>query len=178
MVQLLTDICVMTGLSLPMSITNQELQWFCQWDYAGFSQWRYTYMYGHIDTLHPISDALVKCNNSVFSWSNVVRVQLLVYASQAHSMLTNASQFTGWTVWRKNRNITTHFQLMYPPTHSTHIIELLGIQRPINLHSMITSSNGNNFCVTAQRPVTRSFDVFFDLRLNKRLSKQSWSRWF
>ena len=25
----------------------------------------------------------------------------------------------------------------------------------------------------AQRPVTRSFDVFFDLRLNKRLSKQS-----
>ena len=26
----------------------------------------------------------------------------------------------------------------------------------------------------AQRPVTRSFDVFFDLRLDKRLSKQSW----
>ena len=25
-----------------------------------------------------------------------------------------------------------------------------------------------------QRPVTRGFDVFFDLRLNKRLSKQSW----
>ena len=26
----------------------------------------------------------------------------------------------------------------------------------------------------AQRPVARSFDVFFDLRLNKLLSKQSW----
>ena len=26
---------------------------------------------------------------------------------------------------------------------------------------------------SAQRPVTRSFDVSFDLRLNKRLSKQS-----
>ena len=26
----------------------------------------------------------------------------------------------------------------------------------------------------AQRPVTRGFNVFFDLRLNKRLSKQSW----
>ena len=25
----------------------------------------------------------------------------------------------------------------------------------------------------AQRPVTRSFDIFFDLRLNNRLSKQS-----
>ena len=52
---------------------------------------------------------------------------------------------------------------------------------------MMTSSNRNIFRVTghlcgeftgpgefpAQRPVTRSFDVFFDLRLNKRLRKQS-----
>ena len=30
----------------------------------------------------------------------------------------------------------------------------------------------------AQRPVTRSFHVFFDLRLNKLLSKQSWGWWF
>ena len=30
----------------------------------------------------------------------------------------------------------------------------------------------------AQRPVTRSFDVFSDLRLNKQLCKQSWGRWF
>ena len=30
----------------------------------------------------------------------------------------------------------------------------------------------------AQRPVSRSFDVFFDLCLNKRLSKQSWGWWF
>ena len=30
----------------------------------------------------------------------------------------------------------------------------------------------------AQRSVTRSFDVFFDLRLNKRLSKQPWGWWF
>ena len=54
---------------------------------------------------------------------------------------------------------------------------------------MMTSSNGNIFSVTgplcgeftdefsAQRPVTRSFDIFFDLRLNKRLSKQSWGWW-
>ena len=56
---------------------------------------------------------------------------------------------------------------------------------------MTTSSNGNIFRVTGplcgeftghrwiprtQRPVTRSFDVFFDLRQNKRLSKQSWLR--
>ena len=29
-----------------------------------------------------------------------------------------------------------------------------------------------------QRPVTRSFDAFFDLCLNERLSKQSWGWWF
>ena len=60
------------------------------------------------------------------------------------------------------------------------------------MRSMMTSSNGNVFRVTGplcgeftgpgefptQRPVTRSFDVFFDLRLNKRLSKQPWGWWF
>ena len=57
---------------------------------------------------------------------------------------------------------------------------------------MMTSSNGNIFCVAghlcgdflttgelpSQMPATRSFDVFFYLRLNKRLSIQSWRRWF
>ena len=61
----------------------------------------------------------------------------------------------------------------------------------ISRHVMMTSSNGNIFRVTGplcgeftgpgefptQRPVTRSFDVFFDLRLNKRLSKQPWGWW-
>ena len=28
------------------------------------------------------------------------------------------------------------------------------------------------------RPVTRSFDIFFGLRLNEQLSKQSWGWWF
>ena len=51
---------------------------------------------------------------------------------------------------------------------------------------MMTSSNGNIFRVTgplcgefpAQRPVPRSFDVFFDLHLNKMLSKQLRGWWF
>ena len=56
----------------------------------------------------------------------------------------------------------------------------------------MTSSNGNIFRVAghlcweftdprwipAQRPVTRSFDVFYDLHPNKRLSKQWWGWWF
>ena len=55
-----------------------------------------------------------------------------------------------------------------------------------DLYNTMTSSNGNIFRVRGllcgefptQRPVTRSFDVFFDLRLNKRLSKQPWGWWF
>ena len=46
----------------------------------------------------------------------------------------------------------------------------------------MTSSYGNIFRETAicagNSPGTRSFDVFFDLRLYKRLSKQSWGWWF
>ena len=58
--------------------------------------------------------------------------------------------------------------------------------------NMMTSSNGNIFRITGhlcgeftgprwippQRSVTWNFDVFFDLRLNKQLSKQSWGWWF
>ena len=36
---------------------------------------------------------------------------------------------------------------------------------------------GNPLVTDGQRPVTRSFDVFFDLRLNKRLSTQPRRRW-
>ena len=57
---------------------------------------------------------------------------------------------------------------------------------------MMTSSNGNIFRITGHlcgkftgprwishtRPVTRSFDVFFDMHPNKRLSKQWWDWWF
>ena len=57
---------------------------------------------------------------------------------------------------------------------------------------IMTSSNGNIFRVTglcavhttvtgefpSQKPVTQIFDVFFDLRPNKRSSKESWGWWF
>ena len=76
------------------------------------------------------------------------------------------------TVWAEKRRIITF----------CHIRDM-----PILPLSMMTSSNGNIFRVTSllcgeslatgefpsQRPLTRGFDVFFDLRLKKRLSKQS-----
>ena len=67
-----------------------------------------------------------------------------------------------------------------------------GSSGDLEISNMVTSLNGTIFHVTgplcgeftgpgefpAQRPVTQSCDVFFDLRLNKRLSKQPWGRWF
>ena len=54
--------------------------------------------------------------------------------------------------------------------------------------NMMTSSNGSIFRVTGHLcgeftghrwiPRTKASDVFFDLRLNERLSKQSWGWWF
>ena len=77
--------------------------------------------------------------------------------------------------------------------HITHAMPQNVPGRILGALFMMTSSNGNIFRVTGplwgeligyrwisppQRPVTRNFDVFFDLRLNKRLSKQSWGWWF
>ena len=84
--------------------------------------------------------------------------------------------------------------LLRLPANDLSKVRITSIRRwPLILYTYImTSSNGNisallamyawNTPVTgefpAQRPITRSFDVFFDLRLNERLSKQSWGWWF
>ena len=92
--------------------------------------------------------------------------------------------------------IKTHF---YGGAHTSHFMEEHSSPTSIFPVFMITSSNWTMFRVTgfcagnssvntgnspvtgefpSHGPVTRSFDVFFDLRLNKRLSKQSRRWWF
>ena len=87
----------------------------------------------------------------------------------------------------RNRQLLIKFEL------SCDYIEIKWYQLSMKVeHIMMTSSNGNIFRVTGpmcgeftgpgefliQRPVLRSFDIFFDLRLNRRLSKQPWGWWF
>ena len=64
---------------------------------------------------------------------------------------------------------------------------ILSIQWNFYIHQMETFSALLVICAgnspvngefPAQRPVTRSLDVFFDLHLNKRLCKQWWGWWF
>ena len=71
-----------------------------------------------------------------------------------------------WKVFPSHDSCMCHAGVMYP------------LHKPRDNHSIITSSSGNIFRVTgpvwgevtgwfpSQRPVTRSFDVFFDLHLN------------
>ena len=81
-------------------------------------------------------------------------------------------------------------------TVMTAAIIWLNAQAPVNLSRklcvMMTSSNGNILRVTGpswgeppvtsgfpwQRPVMRNFDVFYDVRRNKRLITQSRCQWF
>ena len=65
-----------------------------------------------------------------------------------------------WWTWVNRSNESTHDDVI-----KWNIFRVTG-------HLLVPSE------FPAQRPVTRSFDVFFDLRLNKRLSKQSWGWWF
>ena len=72
-------------------------------------------------------------------------------------------------------------------TKHTTYLTLMGEQWAVCCEYVMTSSNGNIFHVTdplcgespvtgefpSQRPVMRSFDVFFDLPMNKQLSIQS-----
>ena len=66
----------------------------------------------------------------------------------------------------------------------SHISNLVSTwwRHQMEIFSALLAISAGNSPVTGefptQRPVTRSFDVFFHLRLNKRLSKQSWGWWF
>ena len=65
-----------------------------------------------------------------------------------------------------------------------HLFYLFAKHNPWWRHQMETFSALLALCagihrwIPSQRPLTQSFDVFFDLRLNKRSSKQSLGWWF
>ena len=76
----------------------------------------------------------------------------------------------------KFRNKPICFQGLNHPQHTRRKVHTVN-WGPV----MMTSSNEKSstlLAICAQRPVTRSFAVFFDLCPNKRLSKQSWGWWF
>ena len=59
-----------------------------------------------------------------------------------------------------------------------HLCMTIFILHPQEIGKYIIHIFGLIWIIPAQRPVSRSFDVFLDMRLNKELSKQSWGWWF
>ena len=81
------------------------------------------------------------------------------------------SRITSFSNWKHDLSQHWYYNLVY--TWRRHQMETFS--------ALLAICAGNSPVpgeVPAQRPVTRSFDVFFDLRPNKRLSKQWWGWWF
>ena len=83
-----------------------------------------------------------------------------------------------------NDNIKLKFEAKMTQTHTSVWRNLIisGWRHQMETFSALLVLWAGNSPVTGefplQRPVTRSFDVFFNLRLNKQLSKRSRRRWF
>ena len=104
------------------------------------------------------------------------------------SIFRRRSKITG--LCAGNSPVTGEFSAQM--ASNAEIVSIWWRHRVTSQYHMMTLSNGNIFRVTdhlcgeftghqwipAQRPVTRSFDVFFDLRLDESLSKQWWGWWF
>ena len=104
----------------------------------------------------------------------------LLSSSVSWHVLISASFSYGCQVLPGNRNSRTRYQK--PTSDIVSNLEKIWWRHEMKTFFALLTICAGNLPVTgefpAQRPVTRSFDVFFDLRLNKRLSKQSWGWWF
>ena len=105
------------------------------------------------------------------------------------SLCWNRNSWYYWVIgWTKNLGPSPQLLLLSPhPDCRLLWIDWISDPGPWWRHQMETFPALLAICAVnspvpgefpAQRTVTRSFDVFFDLCLNKRLSKQPWGWWF
>ena len=89
---------------------------------------------------------------------------------------------TGWPFWLKEINTLSQDKMANISQASIWNLTSSWWRLQMETFSALLAICAGNSPVPgefpAQRPVTWSFDVFFDLRLNKQLSKQSWGWWF
>ena len=99
-----------------------------------------------------------------------------------HSYLTGIPQLSCGNTCQKWHLLDTTTQELYWWWHVTYIPQEAWWRHQMETLSALLALCGGNSSVTgefpSQRPVTRSFAVFFHLCPNKRLSKQSWGWWF
>ena len=127
------------------------------------SHWRVNHVIRHVNSLWP-SDAIWHWTY----WSTLVRVMACCLTAPSH--YPNQRWLISELRWKSHEGNSRWY-----------------LSHPWWRHQMETFSALLTICAgispvpgefPTQRPVTRSFHVFFDLRLNKRLSKQSGCWWF
>ena len=89
------------------------------------------------------------------------------FDSKTHKYCTKGISFKTWF----HNNFTSYMYNVYTIAHDD-VIKMEALLALCAVNSPITGE------FPSQRSVMRSFDVFFDLCLDKRLSKQSWGWWF
>ena len=101
-----------------------------------------------------------------------------------HPKLNYCQLYTEEQNWSLNQNTKVCFISKYCTTVLHDCFPCMQMENIFQMEtfSALLAICGGNSPVPGEFPtqkqVTRSFDVFFDLRLNKRLSKQSWGWWF
>ena len=114
-----------------------------------------------------------------FHLMSFILLHLFDLAKISHHLLSG-SRLLKWRIDWQMGWFVYHFQSLYMPWHITSNQAYFSWWR----HQMETFSASLDLCnspatgeIPSQKLVTRSFAVFFDLRLNKWLSKQSRRRW-
>ena len=124
----------------------------------------------------------VKCHHGVAHWS-LINLSTIFYrvnvAAKVSRGFVNHTQYISLII------ITVYGPLFVMCCCGLVLVDFTNIpwwRHQMETFSALLALCAGNSPVTgefpAQRSVTRSFDVFFDLRLNKRLSKLSWGWWF
>ena len=112
----------------------------------------------------------------IFSVVNLKCIHLVFAMSWPFQQILVSRYSTGWSVAKLFECIGPSLVITACKCHASswwrHQMETFSALLAFCGNSPVTDES------PAQRPVTRSFCVFFDLRLNKRLSKQSRGWWF
>ena len=134
--------------------------------------------------LYPNNPDFIITRATIKQWLDTIRQIILQYNIKWPVWVHGASTWSHSFEWnskyvRRHQTAPLDF-LVYNTSYSPHIMTWWRHQME-TFSALLAICAGNSPVpgeFPAQRPVTRSLDVFFDLRLNKRLSKQSRGWWF
>ena len=113
--------------------------------------------------MHNVSSIVVVCTDEVWTFSLIAMVVLHIN-----------------TCIHLHKIIPMHFNSQMSQHHYPKPMQAWWRHQMETFSALLAFCAGNSPVTSEfpQRPVTRNFDVFFDLRQNKRSSKRSWGWWF